>query len=427
MRAMSETGDNGIIGVLHEPEPEPSMVRIVHVITGLEPGGAEQLLVRVASRLERARYDPVVISLTERGELSEALEAAGVPLHVVPFHRRVPDPRAFARLIELLRRLRPHLIETWLYKADLIGGLANLFAGRLPLLWSVHVTALEAERGLRSNVAAARIGAPLSRWLPTLVLCVSQEAADAHAAIGYDRSKLRIVPNGFDTDRFRPDPAARARVRSELGWDESTPVVGLVARFDPQKDHATFAAAARRAADQRPDVRFLLCGRRITWENPELAALLDAAGRRDRVALLGVRHDMPAVTAAFDVAISSSAFGEAFSIAIGEAMAAGVPCVATDSGNAATLVGDTGRVVPPRDPAALAGAIVDVLTADDRAARGARARARIVADYSLTSVVRRYEDTYDEVLRLHGRRRRPPTRTGRSARSKSSRSPRLSP
>ncbi len=406
------------------------MLRIAHVITGLEAGGAEQLLVGVASHLDRSRFEPVVVSLTDRGPLAEPLEAAGVPVHVVPFHRSLPDPVAFTRLVALLRRMQPDLIETWLYKADLLGGLANTLAGRAPLLWSIHQTNLAATRGLRSNVAAARVGARLSRALPTLVLCVSQEAADAHEAMGYEADKLRVVPNGFDTDRFRPDPDARARVRSELGWDDSVPVVGLVARFDPQKDHRTFAAAARLVADRVPAVRFVLCGRGITWDNADLTGLLAERELTDRVALLGVRHDMPAVTAVFDVATSSSAFGEAFSIAIGEAMATGIPCVATDSGNAATLVADTGCVVPTQDPVALAEGIAELLGADDRGRRGARARELIVERYSLRSVVRRYEETYDELLRLHGTRRRrrpPPTRTGRSARSKSSRSPRLSP
>jgi glycosyltransferase involved in cell wall biosynthesis len=405
------------------------MLRIAHVITGLEAGGAEQQLVGVASHLDRAKFEPVVVSLTDRGPLATPLEAAGVPVHAVRFHRSLPDPVAFARLVTLLRRLQPDLIETWLYKADLLGGFANRLAGRAPLLWSVHQTNLAATRGLRSNVAAARVGARLSRRLPTLVLCVSQEAADAHQAMGYAADKLRVVPNGFDTDRFHPDPEARARIRSELGWDDSVPVVGLVARFDPQKDHATFAAAARLVADRVPAARFLLCGRDIDAGNTELTAMLAARGISDRVVLLGVRHDMPAVTAAFDVATSSSAFGEAFSIAIGEAMATGVSCVATNSGNAATLVGDTGRVVSTRDPAALADGIIEMLAADDRDARGARARELIVDRYSLAATVRRYEETYDELLRLHGSRdrRRPPTRTGRSERSKSSRSPRLSP
>jgi glycosyltransferase involved in cell wall biosynthesis len=377
------------------------MIRVVHVITGLEPGGAEHQLVNVVTRLDPSRFEPIVISLTGRGPLAEPLESAGVPVHAL---RVATDPVAFVRL---LRRESPDLVETWLYKADLIGGLATLGSGRVPLLWSVHQTDLRPEPGLRSNVLAARICAPLSRWLPTLILCVSPEAARAHAAMGYRADKFRVVPNGFDTDRFRPDDDARAAVREQLGWDESTPIVGLVARFDPQKDHRTFATAARRVLDEVPDVRFLLCGRGVTTGNADLIDLLRASEIHDRVAVLGVRDDMPAVTAALDVAVSSSAFGEAFSIAIGEAMATGVPCVATDTGNASRLVGDAGRVVPVRNPLALAGAINDLLRMSraERCAMGARGRAAIVDQFSLSSVVRRYEATYDEVLRLASARR----------------------
>jgi glycosyltransferase involved in cell wall biosynthesis len=160
--------------------------------------------------------------------------------------------------------------------------------------------------------------------------------------------------------------------------------------------------AARRVVDEVPDVRFVLCGRGVTTGNADLIDLLRASEIQDRVAVLGVRDDMPAVTAALDVAVSSSAFGEAFSIAMGEAMATGVPCVATDTGNASRLVGDAGRVVPVRNPLALAGAIIDLLRMSwaEHRAMGARGRRRIVSDYSLRAVVSRYEDTYDEVLRL---------------------------
>jgi glycosyltransferase involved in cell wall biosynthesis len=374
------------------------MIRVVHVITGLEPGGAEHQLVNVASRLDRSRYEPVVISLTGRGPLTEPLEAAGVPVHGL----RVRDPIGFARLARVLRRERPDLVETWLYKADLIGSSATIAVTRAPLLWSIHQTELQPEPGLRSNVWAAKAGARLSRWLPTLILCVSPEAADAHAAMGYRRDKLRVVPNGFDVDRFRPDDGARVALRRELGWDETTPIVGLVARFDPQKDHRTFLAAASRVAAELPQARFVLCGRGITTDNRGLVDLIEANELGQRVRLLGTRDDMPRVTAALDVAVSSSAFGEAFSIAIGEAMAAGVPCVVTASGNAAELVGDAGRVVPVRDAGALGAGMLDVLrlSQDERRALGARGRATIVERYSLDSVVRRYESTYDEVLRL---------------------------
>lgn len=379
-----------------------TMTRIVHVIPRLEVGGAERVLVDVSTRLARSSFDQRVISLTDRGPLAQTIEASGIPVHAIGFQPSVPNPVAFGRLVRVLRRLRPDLVETWLYKADLLGGLATLLAGRPPLLWSVHQTDLRPIGRLRSNVRTARVCARLSGHVPTLVLCASEEAAQAHAAMGYRADKLRVVPNGVDTDRFRPDPGARERVRAELGVPEPVPLVGLIARFDPQKDHATFAVAARLILDRLPEVRFVLCGRRIGWDNPELVRLLDDAGIRHRVTLLGVRHDMPELTAAFDLALSTSAFGEAFSVAIAEAMATGVPCVATDTGNARNLIGGTGRVVPPRDPPALADAVVELLrtAATERHVMGVQARRLIVSDFSILTVARRYEATYDEVLTL---------------------------
>jgi glycosyltransferase involved in cell wall biosynthesis len=380
------------------------MIRVVHVITGLQHGGAEHQLVNVVTRLDRSRFAPEVISLTGRGPLAASLEACRVPVHGV----HATDPVELVRLVRLMHRQRPDVVETWLYKADLIGGLAASAATSAPILWSVHQTDLQPEPGLRSNVVAARVCARLSRWLPKLILCVSQEAADCHAAMGYRADKLRVVPNGFDTDHFRPDSEARAAVRAEHGWDDATPVIGLVARFDPQKDHRTFTIAARRVLQDVPEARFAICGRGITAENADLVRLIRASELQDHVALLGVRNDMAAVTAAFDVAVSSSAFGEAFSIAIGEAMASGVPCVVTNSGNAARLVGDAGRVVPVRDPRALAAGIVELLglSRDERRAVGARGRTTIVDRYSLASVVRKYEETYDEVFRRASARKR---------------------
>jgi glycosyltransferase involved in cell wall biosynthesis len=326
----------------------------------------------------------------------------------VRFHPSIPNPIAFARLIRLLRRLRPDLVETWLYKADLLGGLATIAGGRPPLVWSVHQTALEPVGRLRSNVLTAKICARLSPWLPTLVGCVTEEVARAHAGMGYPTEKLRVVPNGIDTERFRPDPAARARIRTEIGLSESTPLVGLVARFDPQKDHRTFAEAARQIAARVPEAHFVLCGREISRDNSALTRLLDVTGLRERVALLGVRDDMPAVTAALDVAQSSSAFGEASSLAILEAMASAVPSVATDTGNVADVIRDAGAVVPPRDAAALAAATVELLElpSHERAALGARARGRVVAQFSIIETARGYERLYEEALSVAPRRAR---------------------
>jgi glycosyltransferase involved in cell wall biosynthesis len=210
-----------------------------------------------------------------------------------------------------------------------------------------------------------------------------------------------VLPNGFDLDAFQPDPAARGSVRQELGISEETPLIGLVARFHPQKDHHNFMQAAAQLHARLPNVHFLLCGAGVTPENPALAQWVEEAGLRANVHLLGVRQDVPRLSAALDIATSSSS-GEGFPNVVGEAMACGVPCVVTDVGDAALIVGETGRVVPPHDAQALADAWHDLLNAgeDYRYELGMAARRRVQECFSMTTISRRYEQLYEEIANL---------------------------
>ena len=249
------------------------------------------------------------------------------------------------------------------------------------------------------TVWTARACARLSRWLPDRIVCCGEAAKRAHIELGYAADKMRVIPNGFDVAAFRPDPAARDSFRRELGLSDSVPLVALVARFNPQKDHRTFIEAAGRLHAIAPQIRFLLCGEEVTWGNPELAAWIDGARIRDCCCLLGRREDIPRLTAAVDVATSSS-FSEAFPIAVGEAMACGVPCVVTDVGDSALMVGETGVVVPPRDPKALAAGWRKLLQETSRAGRvqlGLAARQRIAERYSMGKVAAQYEELYRQM------------------------------
>lgn len=206
-----------------------------------------------------------------------------------------------------------------------------------------------------------------------------------------------VIPNGFDLKVFKPDPEARRAVRRELGIDEDAPVIGLVARFHPQKDHANFIEAAARFHACVPESRFVLCGESITPDNLELVGLIESSDIQGQCHLLGTREDIPRVMTAFDVATCSSSHGEAFPLVIGEAMACGVPCVVTDVGDAATIVGGTGVVVPPRDAPLLTAAWGQLLLSTSREQRsrmGLEARQRIMDNYSLEEVAEQYERVY---------------------------------
>jgi glycosyltransferase involved in cell wall biosynthesis len=206
---------------------------------------------------------------------------------------------------------------------------------------------------------------------------------------------MHLIPNGFDAESFRPDYSARLAVRRELGLTEDALIIGLVARWDPLKDHATFVDAASFLAREYDNIYFVLIGRGIEWDTLGLAALVRAAGLQDRMILLGERDDMPRLNAAFDVACSSS-LTEGFPNTIGEAMACGVPCVVTDVGDAAAIVGNTGLAVPAGDAVAFAKACKELIALGPKARRefGRKGRERIINKYALPTIVKQYEDLY---------------------------------
>jgi glycosyltransferase involved in cell wall biosynthesis len=382
-------------------EGATSVIKTAHVITGLNVGGAETMLYRLLAHLDRSRFTASVITLLDSGPVADWIRALGLPVRALGLRAGLPDPVALVRLMRWLQRDSPELVHTWLCHADLLGGLAARVGlrGHVPIVWSIHASRLERPGYRARTIWTARICARLSAWLPTRIVCCSESGRRAHAALGYTAEKMTVIPNGFDVDLFQPDPVARAAVRHELGLPLDAPVVGLVARFEPYKDHPTFVQASAQVAARVPNVHFLLCGDEVDERNRVLAEELHAAGVGQRCRLLGRRDDMPRVNAALDVACSTS-WTEAFPTVVGEAMACAVPCVVTDVGDSASMVGDTGSVVPTRDPGALAEACARLLAlpGSERAVLGAAARERIVAHYPITAAVRRYESLYEELL-----------------------------
>jgi len=377
------------------------MITVAHVITGLGQGGAETMLLKLLRQTDRTQFSMRVVSLlAPPGPIAERIEALGIPVVALGIGRQVPNPAGLWRLASILRDARPDLVQTWMYHGDLVGGLAAKLASiRLPVIWNIRQSNFDPNNSRRRTIQLARLCAMLSKRLPNRIICCSNVARRVHAAMGYDESKMQVIPNGFDLLAFRADPSARVALRTELGLPSDARLLGMVARFDPQKDHQTFVAAAQRLHARLPDVRYVLCGAGVDRGNAELTDWVDRAGLTGVCHLLGQRNDMARVNAALDLATLSSAYGEGFPNVLGEAMACEVPCVATDVGDSAHVIGDTGRVVPPRDPHALADAWGDLL-ADPSSLRalGKQARRRIVDNFSIARVTRAYETTYQSIL-----------------------------
>ncbi len=372
-------------------------IAVTHVITTLSTGGAEMMLYRLLRSMNRERFANSVISLSGGGSAAEKIRALNLPVKTLDLGRR--NGLGIFQLARELRSQRPDLVQTWMYHADLLGGLASLTLPRVPVLWNIRCGGLDPTIDKRRTMWISRACALASGILPTHIISCSERAGEFHAVTGYARKKIRVIPNGFDTDEFRPSARDRLAVRKELGIPQDTLLIGLAARFDRAKDHATFFEAAGQVHAKNPGVQFLLCGDKVTHANLEISAAAAKAGVEGSSHLLGPREDMPQILAALDIAVSSSVV-EGFPNALGEAMSCGVPCVATDAGDSRRLLGDTGILVPVRNAAALASGILRLvdLYPHERVAMGALARRRILERFSIASAARQYEQIYEESL-----------------------------
>jgi len=374
------------------------VINVLHVITGLSVGGAEMALLKLVSRWDKSRFRGAVVSLLPAGPMGPRIASQGIGVSSLNMRRGLPNPLSILRLAGQIRAFAPDVIQTWMYHADLIGGLAAVLAGGYPVVWGIRNGTLKPGKSSTSAIWSARACARLSLFLPKRILCCSESARRVHGALGYDMGRMRVIPNGFDLEEFKPDPLARWALRQELGLDANAILLGLIARFDPQKDHGTLIRASARLREAWPQLHFVLCGEDVTWGNRELAGRIEKASMRTRFHLLGRRLDIPRVAAALDLACLCSR-SEAFPNVVGEAMACGVPCVVTDVGDSAAIVGQTGIVVPPAEPEALAAGIGRLLEMGPEGRRklGEAARARVLENFSLDRVVREYQGLYCQV------------------------------
>jgi glycosyltransferase involved in cell wall biosynthesis len=369
-------------------------VKIIHLITELNTGGAEQMLYKLVTRMDRRSFTPLVISMTDTGPVGEKLVKERVPVLELGMRPGRPSLAGLLKLCRLLREQDPDVLQTWLYHADLLGLLAGKVSAVKRIVWGIRCSDMNLRNYNPLTALAVWFSARLSRF-PDAILVNSEKGKQVHEKRGYSTRRMTVVPNGFDIEVFRPDETAKEWLLAQLDLSPGVTLIGFVARFDPMKDHATFFRAASALAAKEDSVHFILAGDGMVASNAQVSVLIHSR-IRDRVHLLGRREDIPRLLAAMDVATCASAYGEGFSNSVGEAMACGVPCVVTDVGDAGWIVGDTGKGVPPGSPELLAEAWKGLLDLgrEGRKRLGERARARVVAKYEIGAVVREFERFY---------------------------------
>lgn len=327
--------------------------KVLHIITGLGDGGAEGVLARLCLHAKEASH--VVISLMDEGKYGAVLKEANVCVYSLGLNPSKPNPVKLLSLIKLIRKESPDVVQTWMYHADLLGGVAAKLAGVKAVFWGVRHSVLEKGKSKRSTIIISKLCAWLSPFIPEKIICCADKSLQVHADIGYQKSKLIVIQNGYDLSRFEPNTEMRIAIRDQYGISSEVILLGMVGRYDPLKDHKNLLRSLS-FLKNKSNIKCLLVGKGLSKENAELAQIISAYDLKDIVILAGQQTNIPAIMNSLDVHVLSSS-SEGFPNVLTEAMACGTPCVSTDVGDAAIIVKDTGWVIPAHNSQLLSGAI----------------------------------------------------------------------
>ena len=375
--------------------------KILHIITGLNVGGAETMLAKLLERRARApHFEQSVLSMMTPGALAPRIEAAGVSVGSLGMTSGAPSLSSYGALKEQVRILDPDLIVGWMHHGFFAAWLASRKNGspRTPTIWNVRHSLVDISHEKLTTRMVLRFTRRVSGAASAIVYN-SYTARKQYADFGFSDAHARVIGNGFDCEAFRPDPQARSRLVETFDLPPDKLIVGLVARHHAMKDPLTMVRAFARVRRAHPGAHLLIVGKGMD-EAPEIIDAIEGFDLRDCVTLSGVRLDVAQWLAGLDLVALSSAWGEAFPNILGEAMAAGVPAVSTDVGDAARLLGDPRFIAPPGDDDALADRISRLigLPPDKRKEIGDAARERIRAAYSIEAIADQYTQLYDAVL-----------------------------
>jgi len=368
-------------------------MKVLHVINQLAASGAEVMLLNLATELRDFGIEQEIVTLIAGGSLVEKMRQTGIPISSLSMEQGRPSLGALIALNRRIKASQPDVILGWMYHSCVAATLAA--PRRIPVIWGIHHTLSKLEQEKPLTRVLIRYGRRLKKRVSEYVY-VSETSARHHFELGYPQANHEVIPNGFDLTRFQGSEAARGDIRSAIGLGEGQIVVGSAARFHPMKNHVglieSFADVARRI----PETVLLLAGRDVCETNVELQQVINREQLQGRVLLLGERSDMARVMAGIDIYVSASLWGESFPLVLGEAMASGVPCVATDLGDCAAIIGDTGQVVPPGDKKALSEAMLWMVEQGPEVRRrlGIAARRRVEENYALRKVAAQYLELF---------------------------------
>jgi len=330
-------------------------MKILHVISNLGDGGAEGVLFRLVTADKK--FNHVVISMDGSGKYGPMMESCGVDLFVLNMGQWRLLYKNIFLLFKLIRQVKPDVLQTWMPHADLVAGVIGRLTGLKSIFWGVRHSSLDREKANGLTVKIVRVNSWLSNYVPSGIISCAQSAADIHIKHGFPSEKMSVVYNGFDTSKFRVDDKKRCDFRGSISVEEGEFLIGMVARYDPQKNHFGLLHSLQLLTKQGYGFKCVLVGSGLTHENLTLSQKIKELGLQEIVILTGQCLDVSSVMNGIDLHVLPSVYGEAFPNVVAEAMACGTPCLATDVGDASNIIGDTGWIVKAGDCMALANGI----------------------------------------------------------------------
>ncbi|WP_198334965.1 glycosyltransferase family 4 protein [Psychrobacter namhaensis] len=374
-------------------------MKIVHIITGLNNGGAEGVLYRLVTHDQANEH--IVISMMDAGKYGPLLLEKGLDLYCLNMSAGKISPKSILKLYKLIKITNPDVVQTWMYHADFIGGLAAKAAGVKKIFWNLRHSNFDSNHTKSSTIKIAKLNAKLSTIIPKKIISCAQGAVKAHADLGYDEKKIVVIGNGYDLSTFKIDDDSRDLIRNELNLGQK-PVIGMVGRYDPQKDHKGLIQALKVVKEKGYAFDLVLIGRDLNDKNEILLEQIKKASLYNETYLLGQRNDIPSIMNALDIHVLSSSYGEGFPNVIAEAMACGTPCIATDVGDSRVIVSDYGTIVEPDSTEKLSLAIMENLDLMNNSQRWRKLRLEgsehIKGNFSIESMVMKYHDIWHTSL-----------------------------
>lgn len=369
-------------------------ITIVHIINSLNVGGAERVLSNLVMGMDAKYFRNIVISLQDLGHWGSILQQNGIEVYALHMSKSPSSLPKIFKLWRLLRTCHPDYIQGWMYHANLIALIIGKLAGVKHIYWNIRCSLMDLSKYKYTTTMVFNIGSWVAK-IPTAIINNSRVSIQQHSKRGYNNKRLIYIPNGIDIEKFQPSAQIYHSFRQKHNLPEHAYLIGIIARYDPMKDHATFLRAAGILAQNRNDVYFVCAGKNVNSSNMELTKIINVCNIVNRVLLFDQVQNMQELYPALDYLTQTSVFGEGFPNVVAEAMACGVECFVTDVGDSLEVIGDTGHKIDIQDPEALAMTWRNALANKDmHSERNPSARQRIVENFSMQKCISLYNDQY---------------------------------